>query len=346
MRHFLYTLATLLGFYQTLAATDSLCNLVNGQQYANLFASAEISAHQFINRLYDPIRSLVTTQPCGRYFYDPCGICPTREPWIEAGAGGTFFRGQRGCRGFRFRSYEVTAGWQSSFLRDWTLGVAGSYVYDRARYKKGGGTGKTNTGYGAIYGLYRPGCWYVFTDLVFGYNCNKTKRSSNQWLRARGRPEIYQADGYIEAGFDLGNPCVLFQPFLGFEFDYLSLQKFSETGNNLFNIKVSQKSHTNVHSRLGFHLTAHQCKFKVSFSLDLAWQYRLTSFDHSFHMQFKSLEDSFKVKGSRPSRNSLDAAFTIGTLVCNRWLVFGQAAGQRWQEATSYSFLGGVKYYW
>lgn len=337
---------TLLGTTDPEAATLAL-DQMTGQQYTNLVVAAEISTHQFIRRLYDPLRSIVTTYPCNCYD-SCCEPCPTLDLWIEGGGGRTFIEGTANTRGFHTDGYEVTGGVQSTFKRDWTVGLAGSYVKDTVSYNVGG-SGKKQTGYAGIYGLYRPANFYVLADGVFGYTENKVRRFisiGDLAYTSNSKPTTYQGSGYIEAGIDCPWNCMLLQPFLGFEASYYNRKGFTETGANPLNLVVSKKSHTNVFSRLGAHLTTNQLPYNLSLSVDLAWQYRITSLGNSINERFQSFGDNFTIKGLHFRRSSVDAAATITAVVFDNWQLYLEASGERWSRASTYNFLGGVKFSW
>lgn len=337
---------TLLGTTDPEAATLAL-DQMTGQQYTNLVVAAEISTHQFIRRLYDPLRSIVTTYPCNCYD-SCCEPCPTLDLWIEGGGGRTFIEGTTNTRGFHTDGYEVTGGVQSTFKRDWTVGLAGSYVKDTVSYNVGG-SGKNQTGYAGIYGLYRPANFYVLADGVFGYTENKVRRFisiGDLAYTSNSKPTTYQGSGYIEAGIDCPWNCMLLQPFLGFEASYYNRKGFTETGANPLNLVVSKKSHTNVFSRLGAHLTTNQLPYNLSLSVDLAWQYRITSLGNSINERFQSFGDNFTIKGLHFRRSSVDAAATITAVVFDNWQLYLEASGERWSRASTYNFLGGVKFSW
>ena len=54
-------------------------------------------------------------------------------------------------------------------------GGAGFYEHDYFHYNVGG-TGRSNTGLGAIYTLYRPCDYYFFADVTFGARDQRVRR--------------------------------------------------------------------------------------------------------------------------------------------------------------------------
>ena len=188
---------------ESLDTEDALkaLNQMSGEQYTTLVTAAEIAGHQFVRRLYDPLRSIVTTEPC----CNSCFCDPTLDLWLEASGGQSFIDGNVNCRGLKMTGWEITAGAQSTFACDWTVGGAISYAHDHVQYRIGG-EGDNNTILAGLYGLYRPQGYYVLGDLVFGYSKDKVKRPTYvgpAFYESKSNPNVYQGIAYGEVGIDL-----------------------------------------------------------------------------------------------------------------------------------------------
>lgn len=322
-------------------------NQMSGEQYTMLLATTELTGQQFLRRLYDPLRSIVTTEPC----CDPCCCyaCPTLDAWIEASGGQTFLDGNVNCRGLKANGYEITGGVQSTFGCDWTLGSAISYAHDHVQYRVGG-KGNNRTTIGAVYGLYRPQGFYVLGDIAFGYTHDRVKRPIHIGpvsYYSKSCPKIFQGIAYAEVGLDICpcDSCVLFQPFGGIQVGTLNRKSFTENCDSFLSLDVRSKSRTNCFTRLGVHMTtiATQC---WNVSLDLAWQYRLSNPDNNFTADFNSFGTPFEIFGNPIGRNSFDGALTLTADVWENWQFYIETSGQVWNKASSYNILGGVKYSW
>lgn len=318
---------------------------MSGVQYASLNLASEIASRQFLRRLYDPLRSIVTIESCND---DCCACpCPTLDLWLEAGGGQTFLNGNSHAHGLKLNGWEITGGVQSTFNRDWTIGIAGSYVEDCIKHDLGA-RGKNRMGFGAIYGLYRPSNFYVLTDLVFGSSEFSLTRSIDMGVlsyTAKGRPKHYHAIGYIEAGFDWNTCNFLIQPFLGFEGGYFRRNSFSESGFSPLNLRVNKQTYGNAFSRLGVHLTTKQWS-SLKLSVDVAWDCRLTSNKRSITESFQDFGAPFTVTAISRNRNRVDAAATVITKLCNGWELYAEVRGEFWSKEATYNVLGGVKYRW
>jgi outer membrane autotransporter protein len=337
-------------------ATASLAQLaldeMSGQQYTHSLVIADFSSRQFTRRLYDPLRSIITTIPSCCTEACACENSWGLSGWLEAGGGRSFFDGNREARGFKMSGYEITGGIQKTLEECWTVGLAGSYDYENVHYNLNGRS-KNYLGFGAIYGLYRPEDFYVWGDVAFGWDQQRLKRFidvGSLHYEAHSKPKIYQGSAYLEAGVDYLCDCVLIQPFLGFELGYFRRSHIHEHGAHPINLDISAKSHTNVYSNLGVHITTQVTEQEwlegVSFSLDLAWQCRLTSLDNKVSEHFRLFGDQFTIIGAPFARNSINGALTITKRFCEDWQCFVEASGERWSRASTYNFLGGVIYIW
>lgn len=337
---------------QSLAALDTLSaqhalNQISGEQYTHLLSMAEVSGHQFLRRLYDPLRSIVTTFPC----FNTCCCCdPTLDGWIEAGGGQTFLDGNVNCRGLKMNGYEITGGIQSTFCCDLTVGAALSYAHDQVQYRVGG-HGNNRTTIGALYGLYRPQGYYLLGDIAYGISRDRINRPihiGQTEFRSKSTPKILQGLAYAEVGLDLCftcYPCLLLQPFGGIEVGIFHRNHISEDCDNILSLNISKRSKTNCHTRLGVHLTTtgNAC---TNVSLDLAWQYLLTNPDNNLDLSLQGFANPFHIYGNPIGRNSLDAALTVTADIGYNWQLYAEASGQVWNKASSYNVLGGIKYSW
>lgn len=331
---------------------------LSAQQYTNILLNAELTSQQFIRRLYDPIRSIVSSN-CR--FVPNCGCCSCfcnccnygfpnscAQTWIEAGAERSRFKRRDHIHGFNSKGYEITFGQQYQLDNIWTVGAAGSYQHDQIHYKLGG-KGKAETFFGGLYGLYRPEQFYILSDLAFGYGRQKVKRHIDIGATrhvAKSKPNVFSSTLYVEAGLNFDCPChLMVQPFVGIDLSYFRRSRIHEHGSSLFNMIVSRKSYRTAHSRLGVHLTTQGIRCFVV-SVDFAWQYRIAGQGHSIHERFADFGNAFTISGARLRRSSFDGAINLTIPIRKHCELFVELSGQKWQRATTYSALAGVKIAW
>lgn len=320
---------------------------MSGEQYTNTMISTTTASRQFIRRLYDPLRSIVSasqSSPC-RYACE----CETEFPvttWMEIGGGRSFLSHDHNCSGYKMASYSFALGAQTTVADSWTFGVAGGYEHDRLDYNIGG-SGTNNNGLLGFYGLYKPCGYYLLGDLAIDLNHSKVKRPiviGDLRFNAHGSPKSVQESLYFEAGKDFGCNSLLLQPFIGLELDIYSSKQISEGGASPLNLVVKKKNHVNAFSRLGVHLSTANACWALSF--DFAWQYRLTQLSNHLEERFHDFGNEFKVLGVNIPRNSLDAAANLSISLGCGWDLYAEASAERWSHACSYTFLGGLKYAW
>lgn len=329
-------------------ARESLDSLSGYQHAADLLTTQMIN-RQFIRRLYDPIRSIVTTEPCCCDEYvNPC--CCGLTGWFDAG--GTFINvlNKKNVHGFHSQGYDLTAGVQATFCRDWTFGVAGSYEQDFMDFNRHGGTERCNTWLAGLYGLYRPAFFYGLVDLTYGYSWNHLKRSihvGDLHYHATSKPNTEQYTFYGEVGVDWNCGCVLFQPFFGIDIGRFHRKCTRESFANGWGLAVNKRDRTLSTTRLGIHLTTNDfiCN-QGSLSLDLAWNYLLTDPKNHIHERFLEFGTPFEIEGSKWNRSGIDYALTFTSSIYNNLSGYIEAAGEAWANANLFNVVAGVEFCW
>src|SRR5690606_31418702 len=89
---------------------------ISAEQYTNILLTAELANRQFTRRIFDPLREIITTNPCKPY--DFCRYKPTFDIWSSISGGRSFIHGNSNANGFRIADYEITLGAQAHFNRE------------------------------------------------------------------------------------------------------------------------------------------------------------------------------------------------------------------------------------
>ena len=361
---------------QTLRALSQLA----GTQYTTLFISTEIVNRQFIRRLYDPLRVLISNQ-CS-YDDEVYDICSSKgiDAWVEGSVNRSFLDGNKNAKGFKMSGYEVSGGAHKRLTSTWTLGAGICYAINHFHYNVGGSS-KSNAVLGGVYTLYRPANYYLLGNITFGYFKNDMHRrvqlnstfvpakepqgltgpelsafklaqlaaeaeNDKKDYLVKSRPNISEVTFYGEAGFDWNCNCVLVQPFVGFEANRFMRGCKVDKGEPSLRLIYSKKDVTNAYSRLGVHLTTPENCYDLTFALDLAWQYRLTASQNDLTVRFKDFGTPFKITGVPNERNSIDMAFTVWSEIFEGWTLYLEASGERWKRVSNYQFTGGFLFKW
>ena len=323
-------------------AAQSALDSLSGWQYTSNFWVAELVNNNFIKRLYDGIRPIVTDPNCR------CSCSDSFTAWIEGGATFKDLQGNSNAHGFSSSGGEVTLGMHKTFQEDWTVGVAASYEYDHLRYKFSGGSSNFNTGLGGLYALYRPDCFYVFSDLAYGYSSTDMNRKMEVGpltFTGKSHPNIQQLTFYGEVGMDWTLASVmLVQPFFGLVAGETWCSRVIEQPAGGWELGIAKKDRALVETRLGVHLTTPRlCAFACS--IDLAWAKRITGSNSFVDGQFLQFGTPFEIDGVSLASNSFDYAITFSKGI-NGCLLYLQASGQAWSHANDVDVLAGVQYTW
>lgn len=319
---------------------------LSGEQYTFALFAAQESTERFLRRLFDPVRTIISTDPCCSYA--PCNCSSPLEPWISGGYVHSSMKSTKAAQGFHGNGYEISFGVQDRLNRFWTVGVAGAYQKDKLHYGLGG-TGSNRTGLGAFYALYRPSSFYFMGDLVVGFSKQHLNRpidiDNSFCLSKSSKPETFQTALYIEAGKDFWIECMLFQPFIGLETGFYRRNHIKEHHDVLFDITVLEKSIGTASTRLGMHFNS-QFMNCFELSADLAWRYQINSIDNHIETRFATFGLEFETDGVNWGRNSVDGALNLSYLICNCVEIYAEADGQWWDKASAYSLIGGLKARW
>lgn len=348
--------------FNTLTTEDLECvyNQLSGQQYTNNIFFSEVVAQQFIRRLYDPIRHIVTTKLLVEEYDNPCNSYnPSFEClfdvnhedfklWAEGGMQCTHLDNTKRAKGCNINGYEGTFGAQTAVSHGVTLGAAASYQTDHMHYHIPG-KATSITWLGGIYGVYRSLFHYLFADLACSYHSNIVRRSidiGTQSYTTRSKPNIYQMTFYGELGVDYQYSRLLLQPFAGVEVGAYRSQRIVESGSSGWNLTINKKERATVVSSIGLHATVNHLPCHSALNVDVAWNRRLTNLDNKFGQQFSDFGTNFAINGVDLNRNSLDVAVTGSTLFDDHWRFYVEGAAEFWNRAYSLDFVGGVELVW
>ncbi len=322
---------------------------VSGWQYTNDFFVAETVHNEFIKRMYDPLRLLVTTKKSNCECLE-ADCCNDYTAWCESGGTHTQLSGNSNAFSIVLNGYEVTTGIQKTFFCDWTLGALGSFEHDHIHYSHQGGSGGSDTWLVGLYGLYRPSIFYTMVDFAYGHSLNHMDRSINfgsTHLKAYSKPQISQFTFYGEIGADW-NLCsfLMIQQFLGIETGAYWSKDVSENFAGGWGLAVDGQDRDFLNSRVGFHITSNGLSKNLALSLDLAWDRQYFNNKNTLNEEFIQFGDPFKIKGVNLGSNSFDYALTINQCINKNWNVYLRGSGQIWNQAYQCNALLGAEFSW
>ncbi len=317
-----------------------LQQLSGQQQTADLFAVGVIN-RQFLRRLYDPLRPIVTTLP-GCYTSSSCGW----TVWVEGGQGQTFVDNSDEASGFKLCGGHITSGIQKTFS-ELTLGFAGSYDYEKLSFKQSG-TGRLNSTFAGLYALYRPDCFYLLADMAYGYSHDRLSRQvflPGVALDISSSADINQYTLYAEGGIDLLCGHLLIQPFAAIEGGGAWKSNVHERGGADLGLDVESREEGTCFSRLGLHATTTNWP-GVVLSLDAAWRYRFTKNSNCVWQQFATFGSPFVVEGVHIDRNCFEGAATLTCPCSDSASLYIEGEGEIWSKASTYSVILGFTASW
>lgn len=326
----------------------SALNALSGAPYAEQLIGTEIATHQFVRRLYDPLRAFLYKNP--RCYECECnkGI----ETWVEVGGIHSNFKPKHHCgcsNKLKTNGYQISAGAQTECDHKWAVGAALSYEHTTSKFHHKG-SASTKTVLGALYGTYRMCKYYIMGDLVIGGNTAKLNRHfkiGNAKFSQKGRPEALQGILYGEFGYDFRYCSLLVQPFFGLEGGCFNYKHFSEHRHNIARLRFKKKNYGTFDTRLGVHLSTDELACGLFIGIDLAWQCRTTELKNSLKAEFAKFGTDFALHKTKLNRNSFEAALNLEQKIDDRWSIYATGFWQQWQSNSyAYDILGGISYSW
>jgi outer membrane autotransporter protein len=340
------TITTILLFLEPYPLSAAL-SIEGGSQYPQLLLTTELSTHQFVRHLYDPVRTFLADDICEM----SCECCECDHDiklWVESGGGHSLFKSSCRAHGCKNNGFQVFAGAHVASCYNWLAGAALTYDHTNTHFN-GGGSGNTNTVLGGLYGAYRFKDFYFLGDVVFGGGQSKVKRDffvgDIEYFES-GKPEALQGIVYAEFGKEFRFSLLVLQPFVGIEGGYFSYKHFRESGDLPMSLDINKRSYGTFDTRLGFHCIFDKLICGFFLGVDLAWQYRVTELNNYRVGTFGEFGEEFCLRGSHLDANSFEAAVNLEQKIGDNWSIYATGNWQQWSNAYVYDILGGVAFLW
>ena len=331
---------------------------LSGSAYADHINGVELSTHQFVRRLLDPVRLFLARD------LDCCNSCDCCcndgvDVWVEAGGIQADFKrdhnhrhGGGSChrRGFKASGWQITGGAQMEACdHTWVAGAAVTYEnLTNDSHHHHSGKFDTNTVMGGLYGAYRLCDFYLMGDLVFGGSESNMKRHiflGDEEFHHKGKPEALQGILYAELGYDLRYCSFLIQPFLGLEGGYYNFKNSKEHHGFPTDIHFKERSFGTFDTRLGAHFAMDEVACGLFIGVDLAWQYRCSENNDYLQAHFRDFGGEFRVNGVTLDRNSFEAAVNVEQKIGDNWSIYATGFWQQWtSNSYAYDILGGIAF--
>jgi len=233
--------------------------------------------------------------------------------WVDVGDDGN-------ARGYDITTGGFTLGLDYKFTPNLAIGISAGYAGTGVDLTNNGRV-YVNGGKVGLYGTYFDGGLYVDAAVNGGGNSYDTKRASVQGT-ARGSTEGGELNTLIGVGYDFHVGALAIGPTFNFQYSYIGLGAFDETGS-LAPLSIRSQSGESLRTALGFK-AAYDWKVGgvlVKPELRAAWQHEYG--DSSF-----DLESGF--------RNAADTGFTVrGPEIGRDSLLLGAGVAVLWNERTS-----------
>jgi len=221
--------------------------------------------------------------------------------------------GTENARGYDITTGGFTLGLDYKVTPHFALGVSAGYTGTSADLADGGRV-LVNGGKGGLYGTYFDGGFYLDGVVNGGYNSYDTHREALHG-EARGDTDGGEFNALLGTGYDWKRGGFTFGPIASFQYSYLGVGGFAETGSDA-PLQIQRDHNDSIQTRLGFKANYQWKVGKVVIRPELraSWLHEYGDDKYAIGARFASgAGDVFVVDGSRIGRDGvlLGAGFTV-----------------------------------
>ena len=163
---------------------------------------------------------------------------------------------ESGVPGYQYTVYGTSFGLDYQFADKSIFGVTAGYSKSDVDYALSGSSGKISGSHFGIYGSTNSNDWHFDSILMYSYFQYSTDRLiSLMGQNVEGDFDGKGVSGYLEARYDLQNlDSWLLQPLASFQFSYLDIEDYKETGGTS-SLVFDNQSYQSYQGSLGMKVT-------------------------------------------------------------------------------------------
>jgi outer membrane autotransporter protein len=223
--------------------------------------------------------------------------------------------GADGARGFNFRTGGVTLGADYRIGSNFAIGLTGGYAHTGVALA-GNGSIDVDGGTGGIYATAFGDGFYLDTSVTGGVSDYETHRTALLGT-ANGSTDSGTVNVLVAGGYDWTTGALTIGPIASFQYTYVGLDGFTETGS-LAPLRFGDQSEDSIRTALGIKVSY---DWKIGSTLirpeiRASWQHEYGDSAYSIVANFANgAGNNFTVDGPRIGRDSL----LIGAGVAVLW---------------------------
>ena len=210
-----------------------------------------------------------------------------------------------GARGFNFRTGGVTLGVDYRIGSNFAIGLTGGYAHTGVDLADNGSI-DVNGGSGGFYATAFSGGLYLDTSVSGGGSDYETHRTALLGT-ANGSTDSATVNVLVAGGYDWTTGPLTIGPIASFQYTYVSLNGFTETGS-LAPLKYGDQSIDSIRTALGIK-ASYDWKIGgvlIRPELRVSWQHEYADSTYSIVAAFANgAGNNFSVSGPRIGRDSL-----------------------------------------
>ncbi|MFV0627171.1 MAG: autotransporter outer membrane beta-barrel domain-containing protein [Alphaproteobacteria bacterium] len=229
--------------------------------------------------------------------------------WFNVGQNWVEKENKGSVLGYDYSPTSLAFGYDYDIIpNSFTLGVALSYAYGDVKGKGGSeiySRSEVDEYLASMYWKYKPIRAYTTGSVGGGVIQNKTKLATDS-VNTRGEYDTGVLFSNIEVGYDLGNACYVFEPFVGADYSYMVAEAYDEKGIGARHF--SRNSYNTLELPIGFRVSRNLVwnNFIFTPALELAYARNVGDRNVSINSYFVGAsESSWAVVGNPDDRDSI-----------------------------------------
>ncbi|MBN2591806.1 MAG: autotransporter domain-containing protein [Sedimentisphaerales bacterium] len=254
--------------------------------------------------------------------------------------------------GYQYRIYGTGFGMDYKCSKELLLGITGGYSNGHVDYSSSRDESDITSTPIGIYGSWFTKSGYI--DSIFSYSSMKyeTKRYVDLTSeKLEGEFDGYETSTYLEAGRNwfLGKDFLV-QPMTSFQFSYLNLDSYSETGG-VSALTFDEQSYKSYKGSLGMKVKTHLGEYKEYESLTLElrgrWVHEFGDTKSNINANFTSNPSAiFKVSDQALPRDSAVLGIGLRQIEKENMMYYIDYDTSLNKEDTSHVISAGLRYRW
>lgn len=220
--------------------------------------------------------------------------------------------------GFTANSGGIALGYDREAGENWVIGLGGAWNNTHLEWHSNHGHGIVNGVYGSLYTDYQAGSFYLGGAFLGGVDFYDTTRHINFFTvneKAKSTFQGLDLIAQLTSAYYFGAPNALLYPYANFDFLYLQLPGFTESGAPGLNLDVKGRTSSTFRTEMGLAFQIQDTNYDetlcISPAVSIGWVNMFPIERPDFHSHFEGAQTSFTTYGWNQTWNLFALSFDL-----------------------------------